>query len=414
MKVLLKTYGCRANQYDTEALRGMLAAEGIDEVDRAEDADYAVFNSCSVTSSAEADLRSDIRRASRANPSLRSVVMGCAPGVVDRNETLAPLRSLPTVECIVAGADLQSVAAVLGIRGHEAARPSVQTGARALLRIQEGCDEHCTFCVTTIARGENRSRSQREIVEEAQALSNSHTEIVLTGIHIGSYGLDVGTSLGALVETLVRETDSVRFRLTSIEATEVDDKLATLFADSSGRLVPHLHAPLQSGSDRILRRMGRNWYSAERYAECVNRILGNREIFALSGDVISGFPGETDSDHNDTLELIDRLPFTALHVFPYSPRPGTAAWKLAGVVPERIASDRAAELRALAREKSAAYEGRRLGGPAEVVVIDRGSGLTEDYLSVDISDTRIPRRSRFAATLARVKGRVTATPQSLE
>ena len=412
MKVLLKTYGCRANQYDTEALRGMLAAEGIEEVECAEEADYAVFNSCSVTSSAEADLRSDIRRASRANPSLKSVVMGCAPGVIARDERVAPLRSLPTVERIVAGADLDSVGAALGVRMRRGDRPSVQTGARALLRIQDGCDEHCTFCVTTIARGENRSRSQREIVEEVQGLAESHPEIVLTGIHIGSYGLDVGTSLGALVKTLVRETDSVRFRLTSIEATEVDDTLATLFADSSGRVAPHLHAPLQSGSDRILRRMGRSWYTAGRYAECVNRIVGGREIFALSGDVIAGFPGETDRDHRSTLDLIDSLPFTGLHVFPYSPRPGTAASRLGPTVPERIASVRARELRALAREKSAAYEARRLDGPANVVVIERGSGLTEDYLSVDISDSGVPRRSRFAATLARVEERLTALPQT--
>jgi threonylcarbamoyladenosine tRNA methylthiotransferase MtaB len=142
----------------------------------------------------------------------------------------------------------------------------------------------------------------------------------------------------------------------------------------------------------------------------VNRIVVGREIFALSGDVIAGFPGETDRDHRSTLDLIESLPFTGLHVFPYSPRPGTAASRLGPTVPERIASVRARELRALAREKSAAYEARRLGGAANVVVIERGSGLTEDYLSVDISDSGFPRRSRFAATLARVEERLTALP----
>jgi threonylcarbamoyladenosine tRNA methylthiotransferase MtaB len=414
MKVLLRTYGCRANHYDTEALRGMLAAEGVEEVDFAEEADFAVFNSCSVTSAAEADLRSDIRRASRANPSLRSVVMGCAPGVSARDEKAAPLRSLPTVDHVIPGADLESVGAALGLDFRLKQRPSSQTGARALLRIQEGCDEHCTFCLTTIARGANRSRPQRELIEEAQRLSCSHPEIVLTGIHIGSYGLDTGMSLGELVSKLISETDSVRFRLSSIEATEVDDELAALLLDSSSRMAPHLHAPLQSGSDRVLRRMGRTWYTAARYAECVSRIVADREVFALSGDVITGFPGETDHDHAATLALVERLPFTNLHVFPYSPRPGTAALKLGDAVPERIASLRAGELRALARSKAALYGSRRVGGTADVVVIGRGSGLTEDYLSVDISDALIPRRSRFAATLCLVEDRLTATPQSLE
>jgi threonylcarbamoyladenosine tRNA methylthiotransferase MtaB len=413
MKVFLKTYGCRANHYDTEALRGLLAAEGIEEVEQSEDADYAVFNSCSVTSSAEADLRRDIRRASRANPALRSVVMGCAPGVIGRNEASNPLRSLPSVDGVVAGADLPSVGAALGIRLRETNRPAVQTGARALLRIQEGCDEHCTFCVTTIARGENRSRPERNIIAEAQRLADTHPEIVLTGIHIGSYGSDTGTSLGELIKTLVSETDSVRFRLTSIEATEVDDTLVTLFADSSGRVVPHLHAPLQSGSDRILRRMGRTWYNAARYAECVNRIVGGRDVFALSGDVITGFPGETEHDHRCTVDLIESLPFTGLHVFPFSPRPGTAASRLGEHVPQRVGAARATELRALAARKSAIYENRRLGGNADVVVIERGSGLTEDYLSVDISDHNVSRRSRFAATLSRVEARLTATPRYL-
>jgi radical SAM methylthiotransferase, MiaB/RimO family len=391
MKVLLKTYGCRANHYDTEALRGILSAEGIEEVHRAEEADFAVFNSCSVTGAAEADLRRDIRRAARANPALESIVMGCAPGVIGRNETTSPLRSLPTVSGVVAGADLQSVGAALGIRPRPSARPAVQTGARALLRIQEGCDQHCTFCVATIARGENRSRSLQEIIEEAQSLSECHPEIVLTGIHIGSYGRDSGTSLGKLLEWLVRETTSVRFRLTSIEATEVDERLASMFSDSSGRLAPHLHAPLQSGSDRVLRRMGRTWYTAAQYAECVNRIIAGRDIFALSGDVITGFPGETDADHRCTVDLIERLPFTGLHVFPFSPRPGTAASRLGSAVPERVASARASELRALASRKSTTYEAGRLGGTADVVVVARGFGLTEDYLSVDISDGNVPR-----------------------
>ncbi|HZK78089.1 MAG TPA: radical SAM protein, partial [Gemmatimonadaceae bacterium] len=261
MKVFLQTYGCRANQYDTEAVRGMLAEAGVEEVESATDADYAVFNSCSVTSAAEADLRADVRRVARLNPSIRTVVMGCASGVTPRDESRLPLATLPSVASLVTGGDVAAVGIALGLSLPSLRAPSTQMGSRALLRIQDGCDEHCTFCVTTIARGSNRSRGADEIVDEAVRLSESHPEIVLTGIHIGSYGSDTGSSLGELVERLVAETDSVRYRLTSIEATEVDDRLGELLRRDSRRVAPHLHAPLQSGSDRVLRRMGRHWYT---------------------------------------------------------------------------------------------------------------------------------------------------------
>ncbi len=411
MKVFLRTYGCRANQYDTEVVRGMLAAAGADEVTRAELADYAIFNSCTVTASAEADLRADIRRASRANPSLKTIVMGCAPGVVSRDEAVAPLRSLPSVESLIAGSDIADIQLALGIASSPGNARAVQTGARALLRIQDGCDEHCTFCATTISRGLSRSRAIDDLVEEAQTLSRSHPEIVLTGIHIGSYGVDLGTTLATLVERLVAETDRVRFRLTSIEATEVDDKLAELLTASPTRVAPHLHAPLQSGSDRVLRRMGRHWYTAREYERSVLRITGLCDVFALSGDVICGFPGETEEDHAATVDLVTRLPFTALHVFPYSPRPGTAALKLGGSVTQAVAARRASELRSIAAQKSERYSDRRNGGSADVVAVGRGAGLTEDYLLVHVPDPGIPRRARFKARLSLIDARLTAVPE---
>lgn len=412
MKVFLKTYGCRANHYDTEALRGMLVQAGVEEVEDATDADFAVFNSCSVTTAAEADLRSAVRHVARLNPSIRTVVMGCASGVAHRDESRTPLATLPSVERLIAGGDLPAVGSALGLSAARTRGPSVQTGARALLRIQDGCDEHCTFCVTTNARGENRSRTANEIIDEAKRLSETHPEIVITGIHIGSYGDDIGSSLGGLVERLVNETDTVRYRLTSIEATEVDERLAGLLTADSSRVAPHLHAPLQSGSDRVLKRMGRHWYTASSYAEAVTRLIGDRDVFALSGDVISGFPGETDNDHQATVGLVRSLPFTALHVFPYSPRPGTAAVRLSGSVPQSVASRRAGELRDIASEKAARYAARQNGRKADVVAISKGAGLSEDYLSVDITDRRIFRRERFSATLALDGDRLTAIPES--
>jgi threonylcarbamoyladenosine tRNA methylthiotransferase MtaB len=411
MKVYLQTFGCRANQYDTEAVRAMLVAEGIEEALDPAEADAAIFNSCTVTASAEADLRSGIRAASRKNSRLRTIVMGCAPGVAARDESVAPLATLPGVEGLIAGADISAIAAALGLssrsRGSSTKR---QTGARALLRIQEGCDEHCTFCATTMSRGANRSRAIADVVEEANALAELHPEIVLTGIHIGTYGRDIGESLSSLVESLIDMVPCVRFRLTSVEATEVDARLGELLTSDAARLAPHLHAPLQSGSNAVLRRMGRHWYDAASYEDSIQRIVCGSRRFALSADVIAGFPGETDADHRETVAMIERLPFTSLHVFPYSPRPGTAALKLRPVVSGGVARERAEELRTVARAKTVAYQESRIGGDCDVVVTERGKGLTEDYLSVAVRDPTIPRRSRFAGVLREEAGSLIATP----
>ena len=407
MKVYLRTFGCRANQYDSERVRAMVEAAGGTIVAEPDEADAAVFNSCAVTSAAEADLRQGVRRAARARPALRSVVMGCA-AALDAQPRLArtglSLSALPSVQSVVPGADLEAVAAALGLSpGASAAVPAGgQSGARALLRIQDGCDEHCTFCATTLARGAHRSRTVEALVDEARALAAHHPEIVLTGVHIGSYGRDVGTSLGALVRRLARDVPGVRLRLTSVEATEVDAELRELLTGEPARVAPYLHAPLQSGSDSVLKRMGRHWYRAEDYARAVERLVRDTPVFGLGADVIAGFPDETAADHVATVQLIERLPFTSLHVFPWSPRPGTAAERLPSRVAPALAAERAGELRALSERKATAYRAARVGGTADVVVVTsapRREGLTGDYLTVRVADEMQARGSRFQAIL---------------
>lgn len=398
MKVHLRTFGCRANHYDSEQLRAMLHRAGAEVVDDASDADVAIFNSCAVTSQAEADLRHAVRRAASDRPGLRTVITGCAAA-----RSPAALRALPTVEHVVGGADLPAVAEALGLGAAAADGPAAaQSGARGLLRVQDGCDEHCTFCATTLARGAHRSRTADELVAEAAALAESHAEIVLTGIHVGSWGKEWGLSLGSLLVRLVRDVPHVRFRLASVEATEVDDALAELLRDGGDRVCPYLHAPLQSGSDALLRRMGRHWYSARSYAAAVERLIRDRAIFGLGADIVTGFPGETATDHALTVVLVRELPFTHLHVFPYSARPGTAATRLPAQVPSALARARAAELRALGDEKASAYRASRAGGRAAVAVISAGTrrdGLTEDYLSVVIEGGSPPRGTIVRATL---------------
>ncbi len=394
MKVYLRTYGCRANHYDSEVVQAMVTRAGAEMVDDPAAADVAVFNSCAVTREAEADLRQGVRRAARSRAGLRTVVMGCA-AALDRGA----LRELPGVSHVVPGADPLAVAEALALPSTALGAATEQGTSRAVLRIQDGCDEHCTFCATTLARGANRSRPLDELVREATQLADHHPEIVLTGIHIGTWGADSGSSLGVLVQALMEAVPTVRFRLSSIEATEVDDALLECLQHPR-QLAPHLHAPLQSGSDAVLKRMGRHWYTAARYREALLRIVGTRSVFGLGADVMTGFPGESDQDHRATLGLVSELPFTYLHVFPYSERPGTAAARLGANVAPAVAQARAQELRLLGQQRQEGYRQRRAHGAADVVVEggDHQRALTEDYLSVRLTEP-VPRRTRHTVHL---------------
>ncbi len=411
MRFYLRTFGCRANHYDTEAVRAMIGAAGHTIASSAAEADVAIFNSCAVTAEAEADLRQSVRRAARENQGLRSVVMGCAASLDH-----GAIRSLPTVSHTVPGADLAAVAAALDLppAGSIDVVTRAQSSARAVLRIQDGCDEHCTFCATTIARGSARSRAIETVIEEARQLAEYHAEVVLTGIHIGSWGVDVGKPLSALVESLVRHVPSARFRLSSLEATEVDARLRELLRSDDGRVVPHLHAPLQSGSDRILRRMGRHWYDARTYTAAVISLVSDRQVFGLGADVICGFPGETEDDHRATLALIERVPFTYLHVFPFSARPGTAATRIGPAVPGPVIERRASDVRAVAARLADAYRARRAGGMADVIVTRGGpqcEGVTEDFLTVKMTEA-VPRGTRMGARLTNGGGVLWAMPEA--
>jgi threonylcarbamoyladenosine tRNA methylthiotransferase MtaB len=411
VRIYLRTFGCRANHYDSEAVREMIGVAGYTIVASPDEADVAVFNSCAVTADAEADLRQSVRRAARANATLRSVVMGCAASL-DRGV----IRSLPTVSHVVPGADLASIAAALGLppsHASDVVMTRAQSATRAVLRIQDGCDEHCTFCATTIARGPARSRAVEALVAEARALSERHPEIVLTGIHIGSWGAERGETLSVLVETLVRQVPGVRFRLSSLEATEVDLRLAGLLRSGDGRVMPHLHAPLQSGSDRTLRRMGRHWYTAREYADAVSALVRDRDVFGLGADVICGFPGESEEDHRATLALIEQLPFTYLHVFPFSSRPGTPAERLGPAVLAGVIERRTRDLREIAAGKARAYRARRIGGMADLIVTRGGSrceGVSEDFLTLRISNP-MPRGTRLRARIAIEDGQLLAIPE---
>jgi threonylcarbamoyladenosine tRNA methylthiotransferase MtaB len=343
--------------------------------------------------------------------------MGCAAAVDD-----GTLAALPGVIAVRGGAEPDAVLEALRLpipAVRDGLLRRFARGTRAWLKIQDGCDEHCTFCATVVARGRNRSRPVEDLVAEARLLAEHAEEIVLTGVHIGAYGKDGNDgsdgrwSLGRLTERLVRDVPTVRFRLSSVEATEVDERLADLMAGHPHRLAPHLHAPLQSGSDRVLRRMGRHWYTAGEYRRRVEAVAARLPVFALGADVIVGFPGETEADHAATRALLEDLPFTYVHVFPYSERPDAAARRLGAAVEPAVVRERSGELRELVEAKGRRHTAARVGGAADVVLLDRhagrAKGLTEDYLSVTMPVDAFP-ASRFRARLDRDAGGLTARP----
>ena len=404
MNVYFHTFGCKANQYDTDRVRQAFDASGATVVDDPALADLAVINSCTVTNESEVKLRRLVRHVAKSGHA-QTIVMGCAAALDD-----SVLAALPSVRAVVANADPTMVLRAAGFDdvGAQHAAPLRSTKTRALLKIQDGCDEHCTFCATTLARGDNRSRSVAELTEEARWLAEQHAEIVLTGVHIGTYGEDVrrvacGATLGGLLEALITAVPAVRFRLGSVEATEVDDTLARLFTEAPRNLAAHLHAPLQSGSNRLLKRMGRHWYTAESYRARIEWLAERLPVFGLGADVIAGFPGETDADHHASLTLLRALPFTYLHVFPFSVRPDAPAARLPGQLAPELIRERARELRELGESKAAAHRQCRTGQTADGVVTGHRKGqievMTEDYLSVYLDTDLWDGRPRFEVTV---------------
>ncbi len=409
MRVSYRTFGCKANQYDTEQMRQAVEAVGGETVTADGDPTVWVVNTCTVTNQADADARRFVRRLQREHPSSKVIVAGCSAALKE-----ATYRAMPGVTDVVPGHGAQAVAqSALGARGLDGSNstPLVQItvgkplehndfepiGAallqrrlgrtRGWLKVQDGCDRKCSFCATRLARGASRSRTTDAVVAEAVMLAEHHPEIVITGIHIGHYGHDLNgqnaTSLSRLVTRLLEALPETRFRLGSIEATEVDDRLIELLSDPGGKLAPHLHMPLQSGADSVLRNM-RRWHTREAYRKRAFTIARAVPVLGLGADVITGFPGEEPQDHASTRALIDELPFTYLHVFPYSPRDDTVARSLPDPVPQRVAGERARDLRELGQQKATEYVNRRVGDRVSVVVEGGNTGLTEDYLRVEV------------------------------
>ena len=393
MKVHFVTHGCKANQYDTEKFRQELEARGAVAVEDPLEADACVVNTCTVTNNADAGARKAIRRLKRDNPDVQIIVAGCSAAL-----RFDDYLGMDEVDGVVKGHDAVAVAGMVAPEAPLLDRDEEpiggvlleknERGTRGWMKIQDGCNRRCSFCATKLARGKSRSRLEADIVAEAQQLAEYHREIVFTGIHIGHYGhdLDGGKkqhSLSRLIARLLDEVPDVRFRLGSIEATEIDDLMIELLESSGGRLVPHLHVPMQAGSNAVLRNM-RRWHTREQYRDRMLEIVDRLPYLGLGADVIVGFPGESDENFAETRALVEELPFTYLHVFPYSERDGTAAAEMQQLHGD-IKSARSQQLRELAQAKGEAYHRSRVGQGAEIVVEENDYGVTEDYLRVRLT-----------------------------
>lgn len=317
-----------------------LMAAGHEIVDDAAVADKVIINTCAVTAAAARDARNRTRRIHRANPGAEILLTGCyatiAPQELGRVKGAGRLVANREKEQLVQLIDPQA-RIDLPVFDREPVMRDFLAGSvgntRAFVKVQDGCDNRCTFCVTTIARGEGQSRHLGDVVAEIQALATAgYQEAVLTGVHLGSYGHDFGnqTGLYELVRAVLRHTDIPRLRLSSLEPWDLDPDFFTLWEDS--RLLPHLHLPLQSGSDKILRRMARRTSRAS-FRQLVEAARSCISDLNLSTDIIVGFPGETEEDFEESLAYVEEIGFSRLHVFSYSRRPGTAAAKMPHQVP---------------------------------------------------------------------------------
>ena len=369
MKIFLDTIGCRLNQAEIETMSRQFRAAGHEIVASAEQAEMAVVNTCAVTTQAASDSRSKIRTIAKAGVNEISVT-GCWT-TLQPNEAAA----LPNVKHVIPN-DKKDLLVSQTLHLEPSAFdlepidrvpiPGLHRRTRAFIKVQDGCDNKCTFCVTTIARGEGRSRPLADVLNDIHsAISGGAKEIVLTGVHLGSWGQDLGGQhLRSLIEAILRETDTQRLRLSSLEPWDLDTDFFSLWTDP--RLMPHLHLPLQSGCDSTLKRMLRKT-TPQSFRELVRAARNVMPQVAITTDLIAGFPGETDEEFAETLGFVREMQFSGGHVFSYSPRPGTGAARMKGQVQPEIRKRRNRILQEAIEESAKSYRERFIGQTMSVL-----------------------------------------------
>jgi threonylcarbamoyladenosine tRNA methylthiotransferase MtaB len=422
----VQNFGCRATQADGAAIERQLAEKGFARGDSPAHADLVILNTCTVTAAADQDARAAIRRVQRENPEAKILVTGCYA-----QRAPEEIASLPGVTWVVGNSHKHQVAEIatsIGIGARPANFVSLEKVAlsapaftvigdifahteliaapvmegdgpaaktRPNLKVQDGCDNRCSFCIIPSVRGQSRSMKLDRVLEEAQALVTAgYREIVLSGINLGRWGRDFSPQLRFedLLRSLLDQTEIEKLRISSVEPMDWSDELIRLVAGSP-RIAKHAHLPLQSGSDRILRLMHRK-YRPWHYAERIRKIHEAMPEAAIGADVMVGFPGETDELFEENRSFIEHLPFTYLHVFTYSSRPGTPSAAMPGQVPVQVARERNKVLRDLAAEKNLAFRRSFLGRALPALTLQAGGddyteALSDNFLKVRIAG-RLP------------------------
>jgi threonylcarbamoyladenosine tRNA methylthiotransferase MtaB len=400
-------FGCRASQSEGASIEQELLDSAAWRADSAYDASVVVVNTCTVTEEADRDARQLIRRIASRNPGARIIVTGCYA-----QRAPEELAALPHVSHVV-GNSHKSLVGQLALQVLNGSpdgfapsgraeifcssiflerdlNPGTHAGSagrtRAIVKVQDGCNANCSFCVIPSVRGRSRSLNPDTVVEEVRALvERGYKEVVLSGIHLGTYGRDLPhkTSFAELIFSILQRVPELeRLRLSSVEPLEVTAEIVNLMC-TSARIARHFHIPLQSGSRRVLREMRRP-YQPDYYQELVLGIRNRIEDAAIGADVMVGFPGETDAEFLETCRLIEESPLTYLHVFPFSSRPGTPAADLPLKVPPKVAQFRAKTLRNLIATKNAAFRSRMIGRELDVLVLQPEEGLSTNFIRVTI------------------------------
>ncbi|MBI4907647.1 MAG: tRNA (N(6)-L-threonylcarbamoyladenosine(37)-C(2))-methylthiotransferase MtaB [Acidobacteria bacterium] len=399
-RFVVHNFGCRAAQADGAAVEGLLRKQGLTSVATNAEAELVVLNTCTVTATADDEVRQIVRRVRRENPEARILVTGCYA-----QRAPEELAALPGVEWVIGNSHKTQIPDLISAPYHsqihvgdifaqqEFLSAPIEDAAgdrsRPNLKIQDGCSNRCSFCIIPSVRGRSRSAPIESILDQVRQLSTRYKEIVLSGINLGRWGRDLhaGMRLADLVKLLLDETSVERLRLSSVEPMDFSDELLHLMA-TTPRIAQHVHAPLQSGSDSVLKRMRRK-YRTRHYEDRIAKARAWMPDAAIGADVMVGFPGETETEFEESRAFIERMPFTYLHVFTYSERPGTEAAAAADHVPMPVRKQRNRVLRELAAAKNLAFRQSMPGRTLSVVTLDHNhSALSSNYLKVELATPR--------------------------
>lgn len=420
-KLFVTTLGCKVNQFESASFKAGLEETGYQLVSRKQEADLVIINTCAVTAGAGAQSRQIIRQCLRRNPSARIIITGCYAEIdvekiasidelEDRNYCIVGNSEKDTIVSIGSNPELKVQQLMLGEidKAKNICHLPVKRfdeRSRAYLRIQDGCESFCTYCIVPYTRGPSRSLEPSKVLEQASVFAQEgHREIVLTGIHLGNYGKDLEPSSDIinLLDRLSTSTPQVSYRISSLEPLEITVPLLTLMKQRTN-IQPHLHIPLQSGHNDILKQMNRR-YSVDQFREVIDLCHDNLPNLSIGIDILAGFPGETDEQFQQAKLFLQTLDFSYLHVFPYSRRPGTIAADLPNQVPKEVKDQRVAELLALSTEKQLLFNQSQIGQVRQVLIEGRRDkegrlkGFSDNYI-----DTRFEGPDRLLGGNCRVK-----------